>query len=94
MKRLTCRNNWMMDEYSVGGDRIATLDSVCVNDITYKVTARIVSIPYNDMGHTYNGTSTHYFVKEWVFGVPKEFDLNALVDKVEVYPVDFTLEKK
>ena len=94
MKHLSCRNNWEMDEYSVGTDRIATLDSVSINDVTYKVTARIMSIPYNDMGHTYSGTSTHYFVKEKVFGVEKDFDLNGLVNKIKIFPVDFTLEKK
>lgn len=94
MKQLSYQNNWEMDEYYVGKDRVATLDSVSINDITYKVTAKICSIPYNDMGHTYSGTSTHYFVKEKVFGIEKTFDLNGLVGKVKVFPVDFTLEKK
>ena len=94
MNQISYRNNWGADEYSVGSDRIATLDFVGINGIIYAVTARICNISYNDMGRTYSVESTHYFVKEKVFGLTKEFDLNEIVGKVKVVAVEFTLEKR
>lgn len=93
MSKLHYQNNWEMDEYFVERARVKKLKSVIINDKVYKCVGKEISIPYNDMGHTYHGISTHYFITEEVFGIKKEFDLNELVGKVDVYAVDYTLEK-
>lgn len=94
MNKLKYTNNWEADIYSVKEGRIANLKSVKIKDKVYTCKGVTISIPYSDMGHTYHGTSTHYFITEEVFGIKKEFDLNELVSKVPVYAIDYTLEKQ
>jgi hypothetical protein len=43
------------------------------------------------MGHQYNGVSHHFFVKVNVLGVDMNIDLNTIVPKVEVIPVEYSL---
>lgn len=88
-KLLEYRNNWEADEFLVvdqthdgkrlGSKRIADLRKVRIHFKLYDVTSREVSVPYNDMGHTYYGVSKHYFIKEDVFGSKIEFDLGKLL---------------
>lgn len=92
--RLTYKNNWEADSYFVGDKEIVTLSKISVNGKEFKVTHATVSVPYNDMGHTYDGTSTHYFIKEKVFGIEKMFDLNTIVSKAKVYAIEFTVKEK
>ena len=91
MSTLAYRNEWEADIYTIDGKSVNTLESVLIGSKKYKVTARNVSVSYNDMGHTYSGTSTHYFVTAKVFGIPQVFDLNTLVEKVAITPVKFTV---
>jgi hypothetical protein len=96
-KLLEYRNNWEVDEFSVvdqthndkklGSKRITDLRKVRIHFKLYNVASRIVTVPYDDMGHTYYGTSKHYFIKEDVFGKKIEFDLGELmsVNKVVAF---------
>ena len=88
---LKYKNNWESDEYYVGKKRITVLKKVSIDGEEFKVTSRRVSVPYNDMGHTYTGDSNHYFIKKKVFGTKMEFDLNTIVDKVKVVALDYTV---
>jgi len=88
--RLVYDNQWQYDNYLIDKKHIATLTKVSIDNKEYDVTSRKVSIPYADMGHSYEATSVHYFVKEQVFGMEQIFDLNQLVPKVKVIAVEFT----
>ena len=81
MGNLTYRNNWEADEYYVDGKRITSLEEVEENGVTYPVTTRRVSVPYNDMGHTYSGTSDHYFIEVSNLSTIMLLDLNRIVPK-------------
>ena len=89
--KLTYQNNWESDSYFVGKDKIQTLDVVKIKDEEHDVITLKVSVPYNDMGHQYNGVSHHFFVKVNVLGVDMNIDLNTIVPKVEVIPVEYSL---
>ena len=88
-KLLDYRNDWEADTFSVvdqthdgkklGSKVIRDLRKVRVHFKLYEVTSREVSVPYNDMGHTYYGTSKHYFIEETVFGTKIKFDLGKLM---------------
>jgi hypothetical protein len=90
--KLTYRNNWGADEYFINGKRVKSLKKVRIGTKEYKVETREISIPYNDMGHTYHGTSDHYFVEETVFGIKKKFDLNELVSRKAIFALVYTTE--
>lgn len=92
MSKLHYSNNWENDIYTIGKKRVDTLDVVEINGVEYDVTARKVTVPYDDMGHTYTSTSTHYFVTAKVFGIPKEFDLNTLMQNLIITPIIYTVE--
>ena len=81
MDKLTYRNQWEADEYYVGEKRIHILDEIEYNGVTYPVTTVRMSVPYNDMGHTYHGVSNHFFVDIEVLGVRIKMDLNKIVPK-------------
>lgn len=83
------RNDWERNIYMVNGDVIVDLMKVFIGGKYYDVTKRKVSIPYDDMGRTYEGISYHYFIKEEVFGIPMEFDLNQVVPRVQVLATSF-----
>lgn len=95
LPRLKYRNNWEYDQYLVNGKLITSLKEVIINGYIYKVKSRQVSVPYSDMGQQGYSCSTHYFVKEKVFGVTMEFDLNTIVGKkgALVLASEYTLEK-
>ena len=92
MKKLTYSNSWEADVYSVDGKRVRTLTEVCINGNPYKVTAYEVSVPYLDHGQRGVGISTHYFIKEKVFGISMSFDLNKIIEKKPVYATKYALE--
>jgi sporulation protein YlmC with PRC-barrel domain len=92
--KLTYKNDWEADQYSIDGKRIRTLNEVEIDKKKFKVTGNVVSIPYSDMGHTYHGISTHYFVTVKLFGINKKIDLNEIVNKKPVYATKFSLEEK
>jgi len=89
--RLTYKNDWETDVYYVDKKRITDLKLVRINDQEFKVSSRTVCIPYRDMGHTYNGVATHYFIKIDVLGKKTEFDLNTLVKKHKISALKYTL---
>lgn len=91
--RLSYKNNWEADQYFVDKNPVSDITKVRIKGVDYKVTSAVVSVPYNDMGHTYSGTSKHYFIRTKVFGIWQEFDLNELVDKVAISVLKYTLEK-
>ena len=90
--KLEYKNNWELDEYYVGGVRVGTLDKVRINRVDYKVIARDVSVTYYDHGHQGSSRSTHYFVKEKVFGLAKEFDLNEIIRYKPITVLKYSLE--
>jgi hypothetical protein len=72
---ISYENQWEYDIYRVDGIEIADLKEVSIDGILYKVTKRKVSIPYNDMGHSYTATSNHFFIETEVLGEPMTIDL-------------------
>lgn len=88
-KPLTYSNSWESDTYIVDGKPVKNLTMVVIGGDCYPVESRRVSVPYNDMGHNYSATSTHYFVKTTVFGTIMEFDLNTIIRKVPVTAVEW-----
>lgn len=92
MKKLEYSNSWEADIYTIGGKRVKKLTEVKINSEFYKVTKDTVGIPYSDMGQPGVGISTHYFVKEKVFGVTMTFDLNKIVKKKPVYATEYEVE--
>jgi len=90
MSKLEYRNNWESDEYQVDGKRVLNLTTVSINDVFYPVTSRMVSVAYNDMGHTYTAKSKHFFVVSKDLGV--EVDLNRIVGKTVVMAVNYEVE--
>ena len=89
MNQLKYNNNWKKDEYWVDDKRVLDLTTVSINDVFYPVTSRMVSIAYNDMGHTYTSTSKHFFVVSKDLGV--EVDLNTVIKKQQVLAVDYVI---
>jgi hypothetical protein len=87
-KRLIYKNEWEADSYYIGGVPVSPT-KVQIRGKEYKVTAQVVSVPYDDMGHTYSGVSTHYFVEEAVFGRKRKFDLNTIVPYIPVFAVEY-----
>lgn len=90
---LQYENSWESDSYYVDKKLIEKLKKVSIDGKEYDVTSRQVTVPYNDMGHTYTACSTHYFITTEVFGVEQEFDLNKIVRKTEVIPLKFKFVK-
>jgi hypothetical protein len=85
---LSYQNQWEADEYRVNGRRVATLTKIHIRDKkgtkgkSFMVRAARVSVPYDDMGHEYYGTSTHFFIDLPVVGRKSvEVDLNRLMHK-------------
>ena len=93
MKKLSYECSWEYDRYSIDNKPILTLTKVKIKGKEYKVTKRSVTIPYNDMGHTYTATSDHYFVEEEVFGKKMKFDLNEIIRDITVYPLEYTTKE-
>jgi hypothetical protein len=91
-QRLSYKNNWESDEYYAGGQLIESLREVSIDSKLYKVKPEIVSIPYNDMGHDYEGVSTHYFIEEEAFGITMKFDLNKIVRRAPVFATYYTVK--
>ena len=82
--KLTYKNDWEYDQYFVDGKRIRELHLIEVNGVQYDVDSGQVSVPYDDMGHTYTATSTHFFVEVEVLGVKVQIDLNRVVKKQRI----------
>lgn len=90
--KLEYENNWELDIYRVGGVKVKNLDKVRINKVDYKVTAREVTVTYYDHGHQGGSRSVHYFVKEKVFGITKEFDLNGIIKHKPITVLKYELE--
>lgn len=90
--KLTYENSWESDTYKVDGKRVRNLTKVKIGGQVYKVTGKTVGVPYSDMGQPGMGVSTHYYVKERVFGMDKLFDLNEIVPNKSVYAVEYEIE--
>lgn len=91
MKRLEYKNSWEYDFYSVGGVPVKNIKEIVIDGNPYRVHSRDVTVPYNDMGHQHTATSKHYFVREKVFGINMEFDLNEIIRKKKVFVTDYKL---
>lgn len=77
-----------------GTKELKKIRKVSIQGNWYPVEGRVVNVPYNDMGHTYTGSSIHYFIKEDVFGVEHEFDLYDLLNMgVDITVVDYKVNK-
>lgn len=74
-------NNWETDEYYVGKKKVSSLNEIEFKDVKYNVISEDVTVPYNDMGHTYHATSKHYFIEQNVLGVAMKIDLRKIVPK-------------
>lgn len=85
MKKLSYRNNWESDEYSVDGRRVSNMTAVYVKEgqefVQYPVTAKKVSVSYYDYGRTYYANSVHYFVQVSALGANIDIDLNQIITK-------------
>jgi len=92
-KKLTYKNNWENDEYYVEGKPVVELKTVSIRGKVYKVTSKDVYVPVQDMGHTYNTRSTHYFIEEAVFGRKRKFDLNEIVPNQPVFAVSYKVQE-
>jgi hypothetical protein len=101
LELLKYENQWEVDVFSIvyqthsgkklGSKRINDLRRVKIHFKSYDVNSRVVSVPYSDHGHSYNGTSKHYFVKETVFAKEFEFDLGTLMSNgVVVFAEDWS----
>lgn len=86
---LRYHNEWECDIYSISGGTRIKPKRVLVDGKEYETTSEVCSVPYNDMGHEYTGTSRHYFIKETVFGIEMDFDLNTIVGKTEVLVLEY-----
>lgn len=87
-KVLKYKNNWESDEYYLNGERVDNIEFVEIDGKRYDVVSRMVSISYNDHGHSYQARSRHYYIKEKVFGTVMEIDLNTIVNKTQVRVVE------
>lgn len=92
MKVLKYQNDWEHDVYTVDGERVTRLETVEIDEVQYPVIAKICSVQYDDMGHVYTATSTHYFVEIDVLGVKTRVDLNTIVPKRRVYAVAYSVK--
>lgn len=92
MKKLTYENSWNSDIYKVDGKPLRYLNKVKIGSKTYDVKPERIGVPYSDMGQPGVGYSTHYFVKEKVFGLPMSFDLNTIVKRKAIYAVEYEVE--
>lgn len=89
------RNNWENDVYTTeDGKTITDLKTVRIKEKEYQVTRKTKTVSYNDMGHTYNATSWHYYIQEEVFGSMYNFDLNTVANKVRVYAIDYQTDEQ
>jgi hypothetical protein len=94
MKQLSYSNSWESDIYKVDDKELLSLSKVKIGSKIYKVVAEHVGVPYSDMGRPGVGFSTHYFVKEKVFGYDQMFDLNEVIRHKKVYAVVYKLMEK
>lgn len=86
-------NNWERDVYITPSKlEFTNIKEVLIFGKLYKVKSRPVSVSYDDMGHRYTATSTHYFVEERVFGKNFEFDLNTVAPIVKVVATKYKLD--
>jgi hypothetical protein len=87
-KPLKYENQWEADIYSFNGKPLLSLREVEINGRVYPVKSRNVAVPYSEMGVKRIATSLHYFVTENVFGIDLEFDLNTIITRTNVYPIN------
>lgn len=94
MSELKYQNNWEADIYTIDGKNVKTLTEVEIDGLTYAVSSRRVSVPYNDMGHEYYGTSVHYFAEVMLGDNPVDVDLNSIIQKkgVRVIATKYTTD--
>lgn len=90
--KLIYQNHWSSDRYFYEGIQIQDLSQVKIKNKLYAVHKRVVEVPYDDMGHMYYSRSIHFFIKENVFGIDLEFDLNTITNKVKIVPILFSIE--
>lgn len=80
---LTVRNNWESLTWFVDGKEIEpnTIKKVEVGGEEFKVKWCMRTVSYGDMGHTYEATSPHGYIKKNVFGTLEEFSLSTLLQR-------------
>lgn len=93
--KLRYYNDWGYHLYSVGKTNIRKLQEVCIGKKKYKVKGRTDTESIYDMGHTYDVSSTKYYVPVKFFGVTIDLDLCELLRKnVDVIVTKFVPEEK
>lgn len=64
-KELGVTNDWYNMIWSLDGQRIKApihITEATVQGVKYRIRWQEMSVPYNDMGHTYTATSWHGFL--------------------------------
>lgn len=89
---LTYENSWEFDSYFVDGKRIEDLTKIKIGKKTYDVISEKITVYYNDMGSRSGSTSTHFFVKEKIFGYERRFDLNEFASHIKITAIKFKLQ--
>lgn len=79
------------NHYYIGKREVIDLQEVEIRGKRYPVTARFKCNTYYDHGHTYTGSSRHYYVKTPVLGLQQEVDLNTIVPRTAVIATKFEL---
>ena len=88
MKYLTYKNDWEFHRYACDGKPIEKLDQVKIEGEVFKVKSAKVTVPYDDMGHTYTSTSTQFTISIDFHGAKIPVTLDVLIKaKVKIIPV-------
>lgn len=91
------KNNWEADEYFIDGTKVTDITEIEIGGERYDVIAREVSVPYNDMGHIYEGRSKHFFIQVPIGRARTHLvtvDLNTLMrirKALEITPIRYRL---
>lgn len=87
---LSYENQWESHIYRIEKEQIKKMAAVKIGGKRYKIDGRLVTVPYNDMGHEYTATSMQFFALMPVAGVTLPIALNELIErKVKIEPLDY-----
>jgi hypothetical protein len=80
---LSVKNDWESLRWFIDGNEVEpnSIIRVEIGGETFKVKWRMVTVDYDDMGHTYSATSSEGFIKKKVFGAFEEFKLSSLLQR-------------
>jgi len=81
MLTLKYRNNWESHEYTVGKDKeVKTIKKVTIRGTVFKVKSFQDTRTVHDHGHTYDTTSTQFYIEDKTekLGVKVQINLSGL----------------